>query len=49
MWLLTRIFLWIVSLVAIVECQGGGGGGGGAAFGAGNYYSLKLISVQQIN
>ena len=37
MWLVTQIFLWIISLVVTVECQGGGGGSGGAVTGLGNF------------
>jgi hypothetical protein len=31
MWLVTRIFQYIIVLVVGVDCQGGGGGGGGGA------------------
>jgi hypothetical protein len=46
MWFVTQIFLWIISLVAAVHCQGGGGGGSGAAGGLGNcIVSLKLYQI----
>ena len=37
MWLLTRIFVFIITLVVSVNCQGGGGGGG-SAYGACRFF-----------
>ena len=43
MWLMTRIFLCIVSVAVVVDCQGGGGGGGGGGlYGLGNYLFYLL-------
>ncbi|CAF2814763.1 unnamed protein product [Rotaria sp. Silwood2] len=41
MWLVTQIFLWIISFVATVNCQGGGGGGGGSA----GIYGIFIVVI----
>jgi hypothetical protein len=44
MWVLFQIFLWTISVVTTVNCQGGGGGGSGGGIGLGNLIIYPKLS-----